>query len=93
MHGTEYFSNPRELERFTSHHTIVETSIPRDRVPSATFDRPWTKGWHNDAQPPEPHIPRGGGLPPATMDKIREKIVEVFRENLGVNMTGLEKSY
>lgn len=62
MHGAKYFLAPRELERFTSHHT---------RVPNAANNCPWPEGRHNDTRPPEPHIPRVSGLPPATMDKVR----------------------
>jgi hypothetical protein len=62
MHGAEYFLAPRELERFTSHHT---------RVPNAANNCPWVEDQHNDTRPPEPHIPRVSGLPPATMDKVR----------------------
>jgi hypothetical protein len=63
-----------------------------DHKPNIVFDQSWAEGRHNNAHPTEPHIPRVGGLPPGTIEKIREEIAELFREKLGVSVTRLGQS-
>jgi hypothetical protein len=40
-----------------------------------------------------PHSPRSGGLPPNTMEKIREEMAELFRDRLRVSVARVGQSY
>jgi hypothetical protein len=56
-------------------------------------DRSWQEGRHSNARPNEPHGPRSGGLPLDTMEKIREEMVELFRDRLRVSVARVGQSY
>jgi hypothetical protein len=38
----------------------------------------WAEGRHNIARPTEPYIPRAGGFPLGTIEKIREEMTELL---------------
>jgi hypothetical protein len=93
MCGVKYFLAPRELERFTSHHTVVghDTDMPQES--DAIFDWLRVEGQHNDKWPPKPHGPRASGLPSGPMNKIQEELAELFRDKLGVSVSTPRHSY
>jgi hypothetical protein len=95
VHRAEYFSASREPERFNTHYRTVGggTSAPRDRAPITHFDRPWAESRHSDARPLESHIPRLRGWSPDVVDKLREEVAELFRDKLGVSVSGMGQSY
>jgi hypothetical protein len=49
-------------------------SAPYDHRPINIIDRSRQEGRHSNVRPNEPHSPRSGGLPPDTMEKIKEEM-------------------
>jgi hypothetical protein len=73
--------------------TYLNHSTPYDHRPINIIDRSRQDGRHNNARPNEPHSLGSGGLPPGAMEKIREEMVELFRDRLGVSVAIVGQSY
>jgi hypothetical protein len=61
--------------------------------PPCTIDYPHTNSQHNNVRPSVLHISGSGPIPPATMDKIREVVAELFRDRLGISVSSSGSSY
>jgi hypothetical protein len=57
------------------------------------IDQSRQEGQHNNARPNEPHSLGPDSLPPHAMDKIREEMVELFRDRLGFSVARVGQSY
>jgi hypothetical protein len=62
--------------------TYLNHSAPYDHRPINIIDRSQQEGRHSNARPNDPYSLGFGGLPPGTMEKIREEMAELFRDRL-----------
>jgi hypothetical protein len=90
VHGGEYFpAPPRRPERNVQSYELYRANSNTPQNPNQ-----WVGRQQTNVQTTSPMIgQRAGGLPPAAIDIVREEIVEVFRDKLGVSMVHGGQSY
>jgi hypothetical protein len=67
VHEAKYFLVPWKPKRFTQ-AVGCGTGMPKGHILDANFDRLGIEGHNIDNRPLEPHVPRTGGLPSATIE-------------------------
>jgi hypothetical protein len=81
-----------QQQQYVPPPTYLNHNSPYNHSPINVLDRPW-QGRHNNTCLNEPHSPGSGGLPPGAMEKIREEMVELFRDRIGVSVARVGQSY
>jgi hypothetical protein len=79
-------------QQYVPPYTYQSHGAPCNHTPSVVPNQPWQESRHSNARPNEP-LQRIGGLPPGATEKIREEMVEVLRERLGLSVAISGKSY
>jgi hypothetical protein len=80
-------------QQYVPHPTYQSHGATCDHRSSVILDWSWQEGWHSNARPNEPYLPRIGGLPPDAMEKIRKAMVELLQERLSLSVAISGQSY
>jgi hypothetical protein len=64
-----------------------------NRTPNTHIEHPWEKSRQNDVRQPEISTHKLNGWSTNVVEKIRDEVVGLFRDKLGVSVSGTGQSY
>jgi hypothetical protein len=87
MHMTEYPLANRELERYRARGVVI------NRTSNTHLKHPWEEIRQNNVRQPEIFTRKLNGWLPDVAEKIRDEVAGMFRDKLGVSVSGTGQSY
>jgi hypothetical protein len=83
----EYSLATREPERYKAGGGGI------NRTPSTHLGHPWEESRQNDVSQPDISTHKLNGGLPYMVERIRDKVARLFRDKLGVSVSGIGQSY
>jgi hypothetical protein len=86
VHRAGYYSTTREPERFR----VGGGGI--NRTPNTHLRHTWKESQQNDVRQPKIFTPKLNGWSPDVVEKIKDEVAMLFRDKLGVSVSGICQS-